>query len=440
MTDAMERRIEAQLREWAQAPLPVAEIERHGARARSRVRVVERALERVARRRARRVKVRRWSVPLASAAGILGIVLTGAMWYERFTADADPASQQPALAETNGEVRVVEGGVVARRNGVARLLRDGARLRIGPGDVLSTPADGRAEVGLDEGARIQLGAATELVVPRAPGAERFSLKSGRASIDVPPNADRARAFVVQTPNVEVAVRGTQFVVDVRRAISSTGWSTSVAVSRGTVWILRGNERLAVLNAGGRWSSATQVGADGSSIGSGSTSAPLHDRVLEPSPVGSSSEAIVAPAPRSAAALVGVRQPEGRVGSFPTLSLRTDTAALADPKSPVGDTEDAPQTRSDQLTRENRQFQAALRARNSGNDGQVVAELNAFLRAYPDSVLAQEAQVERFRALKRLGRKREAEHAARQYLVEYDDGFARGEARDIALSPDAGAWD
>jgi hypothetical protein len=52
--------------------------------------------------------------------------------------------------------------------------------------------------------------------------------------------------------------------------------------------------------------------------------------------------------------------------------------------------------------------------------------------YPASPLAQEAHVERFRALERMGRHSAAVSAARLYLVAYPNGFARDEAKAIVL--------
>ena len=50
------------------------------------------------------------------------------------------------------------------------------------------------------------------------------------------------------------------------------------------------------------------------------------------------------------------------------------------------------------------------------------------------MLLQEAEVERFRLLSRLGRTREAARHARQYLGQYREGYARDEAlREL------GAW-
>jgi TolA-binding protein len=93
----------------------------------------------------------------------------------------------------------------------------------------------------------------------------------------------------------------------------------------------------------------------------------------------------------------------------------------------------PQRRVDpSLARENRAFAAAMARRNAGELSQALSELERWLDRYPDSVLQQEARVEQFRLLARLGRSHEAARAARSYLGDYPDGYAREEARDLVL--------
>jgi hypothetical protein len=74
----------------------------------------------------------------------------------------------------------------------------------------------------------------------------------------------------------------------------------------------------------------------------------------------------------------------------------------------------------------------MQAKQRGDDDRVVRELDVLMQRYSDSPLAPDARVERFRALKRLGRTAEAARSARRYLAEQPDGFAREEARDVAL--------
>jgi outer membrane protein assembly factor BamD (BamD/ComL family) len=90
--------------------------------------------------------------------------------------------------------------------------------------------------------------------------------------------------------------------------------------------------------------------------------------------------------------------------------------------------------SSTLPEENRLFRLAVDARNRGDDSTAVRYFGHLLSKYPKCALAQEAKVEQFRALKRLGRNRDAAREARRYLVEHSNGFAEEEARDVALTP------
>jgi outer membrane protein assembly factor BamD (BamD/ComL family) len=77
--------------------------------------------------------------------------------------------------------------------------------------------------------------------------------------------------------------------------------------------------------------------------------------------------------------------------------------------------------------------AARKASLAGSYALAIAELERLLTLYPSSTLAQNARVEHFRALKHLGRSAEARSAALRYLSDYPSGFARDEARALALS-------
>jgi TolA-binding protein len=88
----------------------------------------------------------------------------------------------------------------------------------------------------------------------------------------------------------------------------------------------------------------------------------------------------------------------------------------------------------ELTEQNRLYRAALEARNAGDDARALRTIEGFIARYPKSLLAQEAQVERFRLLERMGRHGEAAQQARRYLAEHEGGFARDEAREIILPP------
>jgi hypothetical protein len=159
------------------------------------------------------------------------------------------------------------------------------------------------------------------------------------------------------------------------------------VRRGTVWILSHGERLAVLKAGDVWSS-------------------------ERNPV-AESPAANAPA----------------VDGAPTAAVKAPHVAQARPTG--GATREAVAPGS--LAEENRLFEAALAARNGGDDGRAADAFGVLLSRYPRSVLAEQALAERFRALSRAGRTALAVTAARRYLAAYPQGAARSDAERIALS-------
>jgi len=80
------------------------------------------------------------------------------------------------------------------------------------------------------------------------------------------------------------------------------------------------------------------------------------------------------------------------------------------------------------------FAEATLARKRGDQTRAVRILDDFIRLYPASPLAQDAHVETFRALAQMGDRAGAAREARRYLTLYRDGFARDEARELALEP------
>ena len=88
----------------------------------------------------------------------------------------------------------------------------------------------------------------------------------------------------------------------------------------------------------------------------------------------------------------------------------------------------------ELAAVNELFAEAKRARREHRDADALAACQKLLAKFPHSVLAQEAAVERFRALARLGRSAEARHFATRYLASYPNGFAAAEARALTTAP------
>ena len=82
-----------------------------------------------------------------------------------------------------------------------------------------------------------------------------------------------------------------------------------------------------------------------------------------------------------------------------------------------------------LAEQSRLFQEAIDARNRGEDARAVESFTRLLARYPSY---EEAEVQLFRAQKRLGRTALAAAEARRYLALHPQGFAHQEARALAL--------
>jgi hypothetical protein len=205
---------------------------------------------------------------------------------------------------------------------------------------------------------------------------------GKVDVAVDKDARSSRAVVVETPNVEVLVRGTVFAVGV--AAQSGHSVTDVSVTRGSVWVLRNGAQIAVLGPGQHWSSESDE---------------------QPVPVAK---------PAAAAAAVD-----------PAHAETADAAHAA--------RAEASREKSGTLAEENKMFQDALDARNHGDDARAAESFARLVARFPRSTLREEAEVERFRALKRMGQLSAAASEARRYLATHPLGFARDEARAIALS-------
>jgi hypothetical protein len=121
----------------------------------------------------------------------------------------------------------------------------------------------------------------------------------------------------------------------------------------------------------------------------------------------------------------VREPSGPVKASShasTSPLRAFAAAGTGARDSDGST----------LAAENALMQAAMAAVREGDDTRAVGLLGGLLSRYPKSPLSQNAQVERFRAMARLGEGRAAARLARLYLGEHPDGMARDEARRMGV--------
>lgn len=266
-----------------------------------------------------------------------------------------------------------------------------------PGDTVRTePQEFRAG-SLENGARVSLSGGTvfSVSVPTR-GADELVLDRGRVELSVP-KLHSGHTLSVTTPDSTVTVRGTRFAVGV--ALLGSRAITSVEVTEGSVWVRKGDARL-VLEAGSRWSSNDAERAP---------PAPQ-----DPAPVANSEESTVA-------------SPAARAVARPSSAALAPVASHAPP-----DARQDSALPSSTLAEENNLYAAAARATRDGNSTLAISELNKLLSRYPNSPLAQNARVDRFRVLQHSGRAEEAVIQARRYLADYPNGFARDEAKTIVL--------
>jgi hypothetical protein len=335
------------------------------------VRSMKDALERTAERTERSRRFRRIAYGLAAAAGFA--LLGGLLLKERVSAPVSIAG-----------IDAVSGTVVLTQDGARRVIGSGER-SLHDGDALQTAAGARARLATAKSS-VSIAESTEVKLSQPSGAEeRISLRRGRVDVAVDKAVETKRAVVVETPDAEVVVRGTVF--DVRVEPSGGKTTTHVHVTHGSVWVLSHGVQVALLGAGQSWSSATGVAAP-----------------AQPAPSVAAPVAPVAPAPQ----------------------------VTAPARPAAGASKDAGPRKPGTLTEENKLFAAGVDARNRGDAARAAELFGELLAQYPQTALRESAQVERFRALSRAGLTARAASEARRYLAEHSDGFARGEARDLAL--------
>jgi FecR protein len=276
-------------------------------------------------------------------------------------------------------VAEVTGAVVVTESGESRVLPHGSQFALRSLGEIETAPEAQAEI-RSQKSTVHLGPATKLTVPRTTAVEeRYRLAVGRVDISVDKDSRITRSVVVETPNAEVVVHGTVFSVGV--ASRSKHTVTEVSVKRGSVWVLQHGVQVALLGAGQHWSSDV--------------------------------DATIAP-PAPVAPLTMVDDAASRHAP-PTHALPRSTVVEA---------------KASTLAEQSRMFQEAIDARNRGDDARAADLFARLLARYPSY---EEAEVQLFRAQKRLGRMTLAAAEARRYLAQHPQGFAHDEARDLALS-------
>ncbi|MHB1845601.1 MAG: FecR family protein [Deltaproteobacteria bacterium] len=133
-----------------------------------------------------------------------------------WTLGAAPA----ALAAPSGAVTFLVGSARAERGAAARELAKGAQVQAG--DVLTTGAASRLEIGLADGSSLRIGPSSRVRLSEATfgdgGQKRFSgkLLFGRLWAKVAATLGGDSKFDIETENAVAGVRGTVFRVDAKR--------------------------------------------------------------------------------------------------------------------------------------------------------------------------------------------------------------------------------
>ena len=296
------------------------------------------------------------------------------------------ARQRSAEATTVlSTVSEVTGAVVVTENGESRVLSHGSESALHSLGEIETAPEAHADIRTQKSI-VHLAQSTKLTVPRSTAVEeRYRLAVGRVDISVDKDSRITRSVVVETPNAEVVVHGTVFAVGVSSRNQRT--VTDVSVTRGSVWVLQQGVQVAVLGAGQHWSSDSEP--------AGTPSAPVVSTPVV--------------APRT---------------TMDDASVRHETKPRAIARATAAD------AKASSLAEQSRMFQEAIDARNRGEDARAAELFARLLTRYPSY---EEAEVQLFRAQKRLGRMAAAAAEARRYLAQHPQGFAHDEARDLALS-------
>jgi hypothetical protein len=365
------------LRRWGSQVVPVDTPERALQRRAQVVAALSRAVRESAdRQREQRTSRARWVVGLGLAASlVLGIGVAG-----HLRSSPTEANQASVI------VAEVQGAVVVTESGQSRVLSRGSSLALHAVGEIETAPDAQAEIHSQK-SLVHLSPATKLTVPQATTVEeRYRLALGRVDVSVDKDSKLTRSVVVETPNAEVVVHGTVFAVGVASRAQHT--VTEVSVTRGSVWVLANGVQVALLGPGQHWSSENQ---------------PVSAPPASPAPLAASPKPFKAEAAPSADA------------SLVQGSHHEPTPAEA---------------KASTLAEQGRMFQEAIDARNRGDDTYAVELFTRLVARYPNY---EEAEVQLFRAQKRLGQTAAAAAGARRYLAEHPQGFAHEEARALALT-------
>jgi ferric-dicitrate binding protein FerR (iron transport regulator) len=289
---------------------------------------------------------------------------------------ASPLRDGASFLDSTGEVPLV----------ASMMLIAGGRIATAPG--------GGARLQFSTGTRLELEGLTTLTLQSQDALQRFALAQGALDAKVAKLAPGER-FVIDTPDAQVEVRGTEFHLQVLQASlpCGDGSRTRLDVTEGVVEV-RSSRTLARVAAGRHWpSDCEELPSD--AVPAASEAAGGH---------------------------------EGRRGSSASATRRETSDAASEP----------PGIRHRRLSRsliaeQNAIFQRGVEAQRRGNIEQALTAYGELVERFPSSPLAENAAVARIRLSVGVDATRARREAA-SYLERYPRGFARLEAQRIAEKP------
>jgi ferric-dicitrate binding protein FerR (iron transport regulator) len=325
---------------------------------------------------------RGWSVGIAAsvAAGAIG-------WLVARELGEPSRVQAPARLVSVVASPVREGASFLDSTGEVPLVT-GARLLVG--GRIATAARGGAHLELSTGTRLDLGALTTFTLQSQDALQRFALAQGGLDAKVAKLAPGER-FVIDTPDAQVEVRGTEFHLEVMPTARGCrdGNRTRLEVTEGVVEV-RASALLSRVVAGERWPSDCEPPASDASPASG-----------------------------------GANRDAGAFGSPRSSAGASD---LSKPPAPLRAVKAQPPPRS-LIAEQNALFERGVQAQRQGDAEQALARYAELVARYPSSPLSENAAVARIRLLVISDATRARAEAA-SYLERYPLGFARPEAQRI----------
>jgi hypothetical protein len=322
----------------------------------------------------RRQRRRRWALGVALAALVGAGGAVAVLVPESAGPDPIELATRPSL-----EVRLLAGAASLHEGSDVRPLAGSVQL--GADTALVTPADESAELRLSSSTELHVAPASEVNISRQRPShdvfeERVRLRAGSVALAVPKLGARGKVSV-ETDDALVEVHGTRFSVRVVEEPPAVAF-TEVTVREGRV-LVRAAGQSHMLGAGDSFSTRAPTAAE----------------------------------PEAATEMPSV-------AAAPEKKTRRQQAQRRA----------APRVSPSELAEQNRLLEAAELAQRSGMPKLAIERLELLIRRYPDSELAHNARVERFRVLERSGRHDEAVGAARAYLERHPHGFAQQEAESL----------